>query len=174
MLQTLTIRQGGPLDVELIYALSIQTFQETFESSNSAENMRNYIEANFSYNQLEEEVSQKNSTFWLAFDGDIAAGYVKFKTGHNPKELQDCRALEIERLYAIKKYVGRNIGKQLMLHSLEFAKQNAFDTVWLGVWEHNERALAFYKKHGFEKFGSHIFMLGADAQTDLLMKKKIE
>jgi len=87
--------------------------------------------------------------------------------------LEDWNCIEIERLYAAKEFIGRNVGSKLMECCLQQAFDEGFQLVWLGVWEHNLRAISFYEKWGFEKFGSHPFMLGKDLQTDLLFKKTI-
>jgi ribosomal protein S18 acetylase RimI-like enzyme len=96
------------------------------------------------------------------------------KEGDAPSELIGGTAIEIERIYADKDYVGKNVGKLLMKTCINMAKERGHTFIWLGVWENNPRAIAFYEKYGFEKFGSHPFLLGSDLQTDLLMKKKIK
>ena len=85
----------------------------------------------------------------------------------------DEKALEIERIYAVREYIGKNVGKVLLDDCLQWAKQQGSTVVWLGVWEHNPRAIAFYKKWGFEKFGEHKFVLGTDSQIDWLMKREL-
>ena len=87
--------------------------------------------------------------------------------------MDEANTIEIERIYASKAYLGKHVGKTLMEACLKLAKQGGHNVVWLGVWEHNPRAIAFYEKWGFEKFGSHSFLLGNDLQTDLLMKKNL-
>ena len=81
--------------------------------------------------------------------------------------------IEIERIYVRKEYLGKKVGGLLMKKCLELAQQKGYTLVWLGVWEHNAKAIAFYEKWGFEKFGSHAFLLGNDLQTDWLMKKNL-
>ena len=81
--------------------------------------------------------------------------------------------MEIERIYATRAFQGRGIGKRLMATALEAAQEAGVNWVWLGVWEHNQKAIAFYERQGFEPFGRHSFRLGDDEQTDVMMKKKI-
>ena len=97
-------------------------------------------------------------------------GYVKLSEGGSASDPEAKKAFEIARLYAVKNKIGSGVGKALMEHSIEFAKCKNADTLWLGVWSQNQRAIQFYRKFGFEKFGDHTFMLGNDAQDDWLMK----
>jgi ribosomal protein S18 acetylase RimI-like enzyme len=167
------IREAGLKDAELLCALGRQTFTDSFESANTPENMRLYLEKTFSVERLRNEILEPGSVFIMIEDGDAVAGYVKVRTGHDPKELGNVKALEIERLYATKHYIGKQVGKMLMDAALSYAKDHDYSCVWLGVWEHNPRAIRFYEKYGFEKFGSHVFEVGTDPQTDLLMKKNL-
>ncbi len=169
----IVMRTCSPLDVETLKEISMNTFKETFESLNTPEDMQLYLNKKFTSQEVTKEVNDKDSMFFLALNENEAIGYAKINIGKDIAEFPKSKALEIERLYCIKKYIGKNVGKKLMDTCLEFAERNHFDIVWLGVWEHNNTAISFYGKFGFEKFGSQIFMLGNDAQTDLLMKKNI-
>ena len=168
------VREGALKDAELLCALGRQTFTDSFEKENTPENMKLYLEKTFSVGKLRNEILEPGSVFMLIEDGDAIAGYVKIRTGHDPEGLGNVKALEIERLYATKHYIGKQVGKMLMDTALSYAKDHGYPWVWLGVWEHNPRAIRFYEKFGFEKFGSHVFEVGTDPQTDLLMKKKID
>ena len=169
----ITIRPVNEKDIDVLREVSIQSFRDLLEKSNTAEDMKLYIDKNLSHEQLKKEFDDKRNIFFLTFDGDKAMAYLKLRTGHEPDELLGVKALEIERLYCIQEYVGKQIGKVLMQTSIDYAKAHDFEVVWLGVWEHNPRAYAFYQKWGFEKFGSHVFLLGTDAQTDWLMKRSV-
>ncbi len=167
------IRPVTEKDIDLLREVSIQSFRDLLEKSNTAEDMKLYIDKNLSYEQLKNEFDDKRNAFFLTFDGDKAMAFLKLRTGYAPDELLGMKALEIERLYCIQEYVGKQIGKVLMQTSLDYAKDHSYEVVWLGVWEHNPRAYSFYQKWGFEKFGSHIFLLGTDPQTDWLMKRSV-
>jgi diamine N-acetyltransferase len=97
-------------------------------------------------------------------------GYLKLNYGQAQTELKDSKALEIERIYVLQTYQGKNVGQLLYTKAIEIAKQASVDYVWLGVWEENHRALRFYQKNGFVPFDKHVFKLGDDEQTDILMK----
>lgn len=160
-------------DLDLLRELGIRAFSNTFGQYNTVENMKLYLEKSFSRGQLEAEISDPAAAFLLAYDGDAVAGYVRLRRKENPEGLNSVNALEIERLYAAPEYIGKQAGRILMEVSIQYALEKGFDTIWLGVWEKNARAIRFYEKHGFEKFGEHVFMMGTDVQTDWLMKKTI-
>ena len=166
-------RLGTIDDAGILAALGAKTFYDTFASDNTAENMKLYLERNFTLEQVVKEINDPANTFLLAQDDDSVVGYAKLRNHEQPKGLGNTLGLEIERIYCTKDYLGKKVGKTLMLGCLAIAAQEGFNIIWLGVWEHNPKAIAFYEKWGFERFGTHTFMLGTDAQTDLLMKKNL-
>ena len=168
-----SIRVGTLNDAPVLAALGAKTFYDTFSAHNTVEDMNLYLQKNFTLEHVEKEINDPASIFLLARDGDSVVGYAKLRSSEQPNELGDVPGLEIERIYSAKEYLGKKVGKALMLGCLAIAAKEGFKTVWLGVWEHNPKAIAFYEKWGFEKFGAHSFMLGTDAQTDLLMKKNL-
>jgi ribosomal protein S18 acetylase RimI-like enzyme len=173
MEENIRIRPCTGDDVDTIIRLGIQTFTETFGDVNTKENMGSYLQSTFTREKIEAEFREAGSIFFLAEDNGIPVGFAKVRASQKPLELAEFLALEVERLYAVKRCIGKGIGKLLMQTCLDYAKRTGFEIVWLGVWEHNIRALEFYAKWGFEKFSAHTFMLGNDAQTDLLMKRKL-
>lgn len=173
MNEGISVRTCTHSDLDTLVSLGIKTFRDTFDEFNTPENMLLYINKTFTKKGVEKEMMEPGSVFFLAFDGRKAAGYAKVRASENPEELNGVSALEIERLYVLKEYLGKRVGYMLMQTCLGLAKKKGSEMLWLGVWEHNERAISFYKKYGFEKFGQHVFMLGHDAQTDWLMKKTL-
>lgn len=167
------IRQGNIDDAKLIQEFAVKTFRESFEKFNSMENMTLYIDKCLTLDQIKEDIKTPGTNFFLAITDNQLVGYIKTNEGPGPKELSKVKTLEIERIYVDKKYHGEGIGKSLFDKCIQLAKIKRIKTVWLGVWEHNHKAIAFYKKGGFKKFGDHIFMLGRDPQTDWLMKKSL-
>jgi GNAT superfamily N-acetyltransferase len=160
-------------DLNSLREVAIQSFRDLLEKSNTEEDMKLYIDKNLTLDQLKKEFHEKGTAFFLFYDGDKLMAYLKLRVGYEPEELLGTNSVEIERLYCIQEYVGKQVGKILMQTAIDYAKEQGYETVWLGVWEHNPRAYAFYLKWGFEKFGSHVFMLGTDAQTDWMMKRKV-
>lgn len=168
------IRKANLQDAALLCTLGIKTFRDTFEAVNTPEDMKLYLDKNFEPGRIQRELEEKGSVFFLAFDGDVPVGFARIRQGEDQEGLNSQNALEIERIYAVKEHHGKQVGKVLMQTCVDYIQQQGCDTVWLGVWEHNPRAIAFYEKWGFEKFGAHDFMLGNDLQTDILMKKKLK
>ena len=161
-------------DLEKLQNIGRKTFEETFSESNSEENMRNYLEEGFSKEKLTAELKNKDSEFYFATLKDEVISYLKVNFGESQTELKDSKALEIERIYVSKEFHGKSVGQILYDKAIEIAKQKGSEYVWLGVWEENPRAISFYKKNGFVEFDKHIFRLGDDEQTDIMMKMKLE
>lgn len=160
-------------DIDQLQKIGRQTFEETFAASNSEENMKNYLEEGFSTEKLTAELQDKNSEFYFAKANNETIGYLKLNFGASQTELKDDKALEIERIYVSKDFHGKNIGQLLYDKAIQIAQQQKADYVWLGVWEENPRAISFYKKNGFVEFDKHLFKLGDDEQTDIMMKLKL-
>jgi diamine N-acetyltransferase len=161
-----------PEDAYDIAVFSQKSFYESFADTNSKENMDKFM-LNFSVPVLMEEVTSGLHTFFIAKQEGKIAGYIKLTTVQQPDEEVHHNALELARIYVDQKVLARGIGGMLMQRGLQFARDNGFELIWLGVWEHNYPAQAFYKKWGFERFSEHIFMLGDDPQNDWLMKRKV-
>lgn len=151
-----------------------QTFFETFSSGNTKENMTKYLEEGFSVEKLTAELKNENSELYFAMLANKVIGYLKLNFGRSQTELKDNKALEIERIYVLKEFHGKSVGQVLYEKAISIAKQKNADYVWLGVWEENPRAINFYKKNGFVEFDKHIFKLGEDEQTDIMMKLQLK
>ena len=160
-------------DVSILRGIARDTFIETFSEANKAEDMERYLTENFSEEQLARELSNPDSFFYVAEVNGHVVGYLKLNTARAQTEPQAADALEIERIYVLGSYHGGGVGQALYHHAMSVAEDRKASYVWLGVWEHNHRALRFYEKNGFIAFGTHIFQLGNDQQTDILMKKSV-
>lgn len=169
----IVIRKVSITDIGRLQKIGKQTFQETFSAVNTEENMQKYLEEGFSIEKLTAELTDKNAEFYFAtLDGKVI-GYLKLNFGQSQTELKDDKALEIERIYVLKEYHGKKVGQLLYEQAIEIAKQKNVDFVWLGVWEENHQAISFYKKNGFIRFNKHIFKLGDEEQTDIMMKLQL-
>lgn len=136
--------------------------------------MAKYLNDGFSSERLMAELNDISSKFYFALLDNDVIGYLKLNVGQSQTELQDDKALEIERIYVLKKFHGKKVGQLLYNKAMEVAEQQKVNYVWLGVWEKNPRAISFYKKNGFIEFDKHIFKLGDDEQTDIMMKLKLK
>jgi diamine N-acetyltransferase len=167
------IRIAGIENIADLRKISRQTFYETFAEGNTAENMAKYLDEGFSIEKLTDELNDPDSVFYFALSEADIIGYVKLNFGESQTELKDSKAVEIERIYVSKEFQGKNVGKQLYDKAIEVATQHQAEYVWLGVWEENSKAINFYKKNGFVEFDKHIFLLGDDEQTDIMMKLQL-
>lgn len=160
-------------DIAQLQKIGKHTFLETFSAKNAEENMQKYLDEGFSLEKLTDELNDKCSEFYFALLDNKVVGYLKLNFGQSQTELKDDKALEIERIYVLKAHQGKAVGQLLYERALQIARQTKIDYVWLGVWEENPRAINFYKKNGFVTFDKHIFKLGHEEQTDLMMKLKL-
>ena len=167
------IRPANESDAELIADLSRQTFYESFAPDNTKENMDKFMNEQFTKEKLINEVSQPWHSFFLAYFTNEVVGYIKLREGSVPAQLDPRSCLEIARIYSVQHMIGKGVGKKLMQTCHDIARQKGKNTLWLGVWKHNQRAIDFYTSWGFEIFGEQEFVLGDDVQTDWLMKKNI-
>jgi len=172
-LSSIQIKKVEASEADTLLAYSKQTFYEFFAHLNEPANMEAYSSVAFTLQNIQGQLSNPDSEFYFAMLNDAIVGYVKLNFNDAQTEYKDKNALEIERIYVSGEHHGKQIGKQLLDFAIKTARSKQFAYVWLGVWEHNEKALGFYKHQGFELCGSHDFMLGDDKQTDLLMKKKL-
>ena len=169
----LTIRHGTPDDAGLLSELGARTFSETFAADNTAENLAAYTAASFNVPQQTAELEDPASTFLIAEIDGRAAGYAKLQDGEPEKSVEGANPVELVRLYVSRDWLGRGVGEQLMRACVEEARQAGHDTIWLGVWERNARAQAFYRKWNFRAVGEHEFQLGSDLQRDILMERRL-
>lgn len=157
-------------DITELQEISKKTFFETFSEDNTEESMAQYLETSFATEKLHAELNDRNSEFYFAKLDHKVIGYLKLNTGSSQTEMKGDDALEIERIYVSKDFHGKKVGQALYDKAIAIAKEKNADYVWLGVWENNRRAISFYRKNGFKEFDQHIFMLGNEEQTDIMMK----
>lgn len=168
---TIKLKKVSLDDVEGLKSIGKQTFIETFSTENTEGNMQRYLDEGFSTEKITQELNETYSYFYFAlFEGQVI-GYLKVNTSEAQTEKQENQALEIERIYVLRKFHGKKVGQVLYDKALKIACKINAPYIWLGVWEKNPRAINFYKKNGFIEFDKHIFKLGNDEQTDIMMKK---
>ena len=172
-MKNMEIRRVTLHDIKLLQEIGRNTFLETFSESNTEENMVKYLAEGFSIEKLTEELNNAHSEFYFAVIEKDVVGYLKLNFGASQTELKDSSSLEIERIYVLRKYHGKKVGQVLYDKAIQVAKEKKVNYIWLGVWEENPRAIRFYEKNGFVEFDKHIFKLGEDEQTDIMMKKNM-
>jgi len=174
MIQTdLTIRRADSEDANMLSELGAQTFAETFAPDNTDEDIAAYLASSFNLQQQTAELADPASAFLIAEVGGVAAGYAKLCAGEPAGGIEGPTPIELVRLYVSKEWLGRGVGEALMRACIQEAQHAGYETIWLGVWERNGRAQAFYRKWNFRAVGTHVFQLGADAQTDILMERSL-
>jgi diamine N-acetyltransferase len=168
-----TIRRGTLDDAGLLSELGARTFAETFAADNTPEDLAAYMATSFNVARQTAELEDPGSTFLIAEVDGRAAGYAKLHDGEPENGVEGAKPVELVRLYVSREWLGRGIGAQLMRACLDEARQAGHETIWLGVWEGNPRAQAFYRKWDFRTVGEHIFQLGSDPQRDILMERTL-
>lgn len=170
---TITIKKCSHEDLQILQEVSIETFNDTFKDQNSPENMKAYLERAFNAKQLEKELSNSASEFFFVCSNEGLAGYLKINMNDAQSENMGDESLEIERIYVKSKFQKHGLGKYLLNKAVEIAMKHDKKKIWLGVWEKNENAIAFYKKMGFVQTGAHSFYMGDEEQIDFIMTKTL-
>ena len=160
-------------DIEALQAIAKQTFTETFGSQNTAEDLAKFLSEEYAFDKLKAEVENPESFYYFCYFEDELAGYLKLNVGAAQTEPDYPEALEIQRIYVLQKYQRKRMGRAMKREALAVAEELKKPQVWLGVWENNFKAQAFYQKSGFKKVGSHDFILGNDKQTDYILLKTL-
>lgn len=169
------IRLATPGDAASITALATTTMREAFgPPHNAIELVDQYIQSALTLPQHQAELADPRATFFLAtLPNGTPIGYAKLRKQAPPRRMKTRKAIEIQRIYLLQAYIGQGQGRALMQHCLDWAKAQGYAAVWLGVWERNERALAFYQRMGFERFSFHYFQFGAERQRDFWLQKQL-
>ncbi|WP_413524626.1 GNAT family N-acetyltransferase [Carnobacterium divergens] len=160
-------------DLQTLQKMSIETFSDTFKDQNTTENLTTYLEQAYHTEQLRNELNNPDSTFLFLKDKQEIVGYLKVNVNTAQSENSAEEALEVERIYIKKTAKGQGYGRKMIAKAEELAKQKKKKQIWLGVWEHNEPARAFYKHLGFVETSEHSFYMGNEKQLDIIMTKKV-
>jgi ribosomal protein S18 acetylase RimI-like enzyme len=167
------IRRATPGDAASLAAFAALTFRDAFERDNTPEDMALYLATNYSPARQAAELGDGGIVTLVADAGDVLAGFAQLREGTAPECVTGPRPIELWRFYVARAWHGRGLAQGLMASSLEAAAERGAGTIWLAVWERNERALAFYRKCGFEVVGDKEFVLGTDRQTDRVMARSL-
>ena len=169
------IRRATIEDAEPLTDLAYQTFWDAFHDhpKNAPDDLADYMAKAFNLEQIAEELADKNSIFLIAEIENEMVGYAKLVVDYIEPGVTAEKPVELNRLYSATEYLGKGVGAALMEECFAAATDLGCDAMWLGVWEYNPRAQRFYEKYGFRVVGKHVFQLGSDAQTDLLMQKDL-
>ncbi len=175
MSDQIQIRPATPDDAQPLTDLAYTTFWDAFHAhpKNAPDDLADYMAKAFNVEQIALELADEKSIFLIAEIDGAMAGYAKLVVDHIEPGVTANRPIELNRLYSRQEYFGKGVGQTLMDACFLRARELGHDVMWLGVWEYNPRAQRFYRKNGFRVVGKHIFQLGSDPQTDLLMQKEL-
>ena len=169
------ITRANQDDVQAVHELSITTFMETYQGTCPDEDISQFLKACFSEQAILTELKDPENYYYLAFTDGLPAGYIRLQEDYSDyPEMAKYKALELKRIYVLNKYHGWKIGATLMQCAIQLAIEKGFEAIWLGVWEKNAKALAFYRQFGFiDTLARHTFYIGKTAQEDHWMLKFI-
>jgi GNAT superfamily N-acetyltransferase len=163
------IRRATPADAPVLADLARTTFYDAFAATNDPADMALHLERAYGVPQQTAELSDTGITTLLVEQDGHAIAYAQIRDHEAPECVTGVRPIELWRFYVDRRWHGQGIAQALMDHVKSEARQRGAGTLWLGVWEHNARARAFYAKCGFSDVGQHVFLFGTDPQTDLVM-----
>ena len=166
----LSLRKCTLTDLDDLLEMSKTTFAEAFEKDNNPEDFKAYLQEAFHPRKLAKELSNIYTHFYFVNSSSKRVAYMKLNVASAQTDVHHPRAMEIERIYVAREYQGKQIGAWMLNEIKSIAKKFHKEFIWLGVWEHNPKAIAFYKRHGFVKFGEHPYYIGKDKQTDWLLR----
>jgi ribosomal protein S18 acetylase RimI-like enzyme len=169
----ITLKKCGREDLTDLQAIGIETFTDTFAAHNTPEDLQAYLDKAYDPEKLKAELLTEGSNFYFLYDEAELAGYMKINVESALTEEMGEASLEVERIYIRPAFKRKGLGKYLIDKAIEIARTQEKNLIWLGVWEHNMNAIAFYEKMGFGHTGSHSFFMGDDEQTDFIMMKKL-
>jgi ribosomal protein S18 acetylase RimI-like enzyme len=175
MTPTVTIRRCTVDDAPALSALACRTFYDTFTGTCTEEDMQHFLDTYYSEEKMKQELANEDDYIFFALEHGLPVGYLRFLESpvQFPHPLST-KALELNRLYVDTAYRGHGVAKVLMDFYMDYAKMKGHRLLWLGVWEHNYRAQAFYKKYGFVPTAyTHPFPVGNTPQTDVWWVKEL-
>ena len=167
------LRRAVPTDAPSLAALAERTFRDTFAPRNSPENLDQHCARVFGTEIQRREIEDRGLVTTVAEGEGRMIGFSQLRLLHAHASVVAVRPAELNRIYVVAEWHGQGVARELMQDALATAARAGCDCLWLGVWEHNPKAMAFYRKFGFEIVGTHAFMLGQDRQRDLVMARKL-
>jgi ribosomal protein S18 acetylase RimI-like enzyme len=167
------IRQARRCDAKKLAAIAEDTFRDTFADVNTPEDMTLHCRASYSEAIQAEEIASPNMVTLLCEHAGRLVGFAQLRWGKAPGCVVAEAPGEIQRLYVARDCHGKGVAHDLMTACMGEMTIRQSDVAWLGVWERNPRAIAFYRKFGFLEVGAHVFPLGSDPQRDIVMARPV-
>ena len=173
MTEKIILKKCTTDDLETLCTISRKTYEQTFAPLTTPENMQIFLAKAFDLEKLLNELSDKNSSFYFLFQENELAGYLKVNETPSQSDINDSQSLELERIFVKAEFQGKGLGQLLLEHAIQIAREKKKTYLWLGVWEKNKKALAFYQKNGFYQIGTHPYILGEDVQIDYILRRDL-
>jgi ribosomal protein S18 acetylase RimI-like enzyme len=170
---SITVRKATLHDGKILAELGAKTFYDTFRAYNTEEDMQTYIRKSYGVDLVDKNLANNTIQYFIAYDEQTPVGYTKLIKYVSNEKLIGTKNIELEKIYVLKEYLDKKVGKELMVSAIQYAREEAFDILFLGVWQDNERAIHFYKNFGFETFTTRVFQLGNQLCDDYLMKLEL-
>ena len=170
MEKPITIEKAGLGHAGVILGLAKKTFVETYAEHNDPQNMEIYLRESFSEEVITSELSNEHARVFIAYLDGEPVGFTKLRDDRQTKTLEAVRALEVQRIYILKEYQGYHAGKSLMEKIKSVAREERYQTIWLQVWQQNNKAIRFYQRAGFVVYETTEFRLGNEIHQDFLMR----
>ena len=172
LISSFSIERASVQHAEILSEIGEDTFYETFRPYNSELDIRQYINEAYAIDVIKLNLINPNIAYYLCYDAGIVIGYIKLIHYATYKGLTNL-TIELEKIYLLSAYFGSGAGKRLMDCAIRHSSEKGFETLFLGVWQENARAVNFYKKTGFEVFETRQFQLGERLCDDYMMKLKL-
>ena len=173
-MENIEIRRAVAADARLLSVLAAATFYEAYFEQDAPHNLADYIIESFEVDAVREQIDDANVSFLLVFLNNSAVGYAKLDAGSRDSSIVAERTIELKRIYMIERVWRKGIGEQLLQHCIDEARRRQMDSIWLGVWQRNERARPFYEKHGFVKVGTLEYPYGDSVGINDVMELKLK
>jgi GNAT superfamily N-acetyltransferase len=172
--KNITIRLAQINEGQLLSDLGSRAFFQAFGADNAPEDMAAYLKGAFYTEKQAEELARPGSVFLIVEINGKPGGYAHLHESLVPECVIGNKPVELARFYLLSEWIGKGMGSQLMQACIDEAQGRGGDVLWLGVWEKNARAIAFYNKWGFTVVGTHSFQLGSDLQQDFIMQRPLQ
>ncbi|MBL0342399.1 MAG: GNAT family N-acetyltransferase [Bacteroidetes bacterium] len=174
MKEKLRIRLAQISDYTMLANLGRKAFYEAFGEFNDAADMQAYLDLAFNPEAIKLQLQDPDITYLVADLGNEPVGYAKLKRNSAPPELKDVNCIQLERIYTLKAFFGKHVGKALMIECIEIAKREKRKSIWLSVWQENKRAIDFYLLWKFKVIGFKQFVIGNEVNDDFVMAKNLD
>ncbi|RPD39646.1 GNAT family N-acetyltransferase [Chitinophaga barathri] len=171
-----SVRRAQEADLPALSMLEQQTFRDTFSNVYDPRDLEEFLSTKKNLAAIQDTFNQPGTLYFILSHEGEDAGFLQLNLHRQPDNgtLLPEPVMELEKIYVLPAYFGKGFGKILMDHALKIARDNFVRTLWLGVWENNHRAKAFYQKEGFTPFGEHSFTVGRQTDRDLLLAKVLQ